>query len=177
MGSFNDYTKEGKDPKSSTDIIVEDPKTPAEPAPLSDKESSKYNWPVIIPATIISLLAFYGIYRNLQPKVKPETPPPVVKVVEPAKPKPQIKYITKWKTKTVTKWKTKYIKSKPQIIYKKDPRFEIRKAELEQHYRRRARLLKEFYEKPLAKGVKRTLTFESDCPKPFDNSQRVYRMD
>ena len=152
--------------------------------------------------TILSLLVtsaiFYGGYKWL---TKPEEKPAakVEKQIEkqpPTKTVYKTKWRTKWKTKYVTKWKTKYrdrVKWKTKevqvpgpervvyrqgperIVYKyiKDPRFDTYKAALDATYRRREKLMRDFYEKPLAPGTKRSLTFETNCPKMANAVQKI----
>jgi len=177
MGSFDDYTKEGKDPENKD--TPPQPETIIVPRPPDlTPWYKKMQWAIIVPAALVSGFFNYKGIKNIEP-----SPAPVrQKVTAPPKTviKWKTKYITRWRTpKTIIKWKTRTVP--PQIIYRtkyvKDPAYDAKFLEIQQHYRRRDRLLQEFYTKPLAKGMKRTLTFKSQCPKPFDNVQRVYNMD
>jgi hypothetical protein len=146
---------------------------------------------------VIALLGYAGYQYNQKDMIvatPPEAPidrevfpepvielPEIVEKVETVTPK--VIYKTKWKTKTVVKWRTKY-KTKwktrvktvtgPTVIkYVKDPAYDRRVAELDAIYRRRLKLMQDFYNKPLKAGTKRTMTFTGSCPgTPIDNTIR-----
>lgn len=158
MSGFDEYHNAGKD------VVGARPQDVG-PLPPLERYSRWKEWGILA-ACLLGVAGMGSYYYLDRQKEVVVEPPPIVKPVE----KTKVIYKTRWKTQYITKWRD----SPPIIKYLKDPRYDLRMAELEQNYRRRARMLKEFYAKPLKPGETRKLRFESACP-GFEN--KTYKFD